>query len=66
VIEGSNILLKESDVICPTAFASIYYRLYAHDKGADVGRLIQCPDSYIWDPGAGAGTVLFEINVEEK
>ncbi len=66
VIEGSNLLLKESDVVCPVAFASMYYRLYAHDKGAKVGRFIQCPDSYIWGPNAGTGSVLFEINVEEK
>ncbi len=66
VIEGSNLLLKESDVVCPVAFASMFYRLYAHDKGGKVGRFIQCPDSYIWDKDAGAGSVLFEITVQEK
>jgi len=66
VIEGSNLLLKESDVVCPVAFASMYYRLYAHDKGAKVGRFIQCPDSFVWGPNSGTGSVLFEINVEEK
>lgn len=66
VIEGSNLVLNESDVVCPVAFASMYYRLYAHSRGANVGRFIQCPDSYIWNPGAGTGSVLFEINVEEK
>jgi uncharacterized repeat protein (TIGR04076 family) len=66
VIEGDNILLKESDVICPAAFASMFYRLYGHNAGAKVGRYIQCPDSHIWSPNAGTGSVLFEINVEEK
>jgi len=66
VIEGSNLLLKESDVVCPVAFASIYYRLYAHGKGAKVGRFIQCPDTYVWGADAGKGSVLFQINVEEK
>ena len=66
VIEGANLNLQESDVVCPVAFASMYYRLYAHSRDAKVGRLIQCPDSYIWGPNMGAGSVLFEINVEES
>lgn len=66
VIEGDNILLKESDVICPVAFASMYYRLYAHDRGAKVPFFIQCPDSYVWGPNFGTGSVLFEINIQEK
>jgi len=66
VIEGRNVLLKESDVICPVAFASMYYRLYAHAAGGKAGRFIHCPDSYIWGPDFGGGTVLFEINVEER
>ena len=66
VIEGNNLLLKESDAICPAAFSSIYYRLYAHTQGAKVGRFIQCPDSFVWGSDKGSGTVLFEINVEEK
>lgn len=66
VVEGRNIVLKESDVICPVAFASMYYRIYAHDAGAKVGRYIPCPDSYIWSSDYGGGSVLFEINVEEK
>ena len=66
VIEGRNVILKESDAICPVAFASMYYRLYAHDAGANVGRFIHCPDSYIWGVNAEGGSVLFEINVEEK
>jgi uncharacterized repeat protein (TIGR04076 family) len=66
VIEGSNLLLKESDVVCPVAFASMYYRVYALNKGAKVDCFIQCPDSYIWGPDKGVGSVLFEITVEEK
>lgn len=68
VIEGNNILLKESDVICPVAFAHMYYRIYAleRDAQARVRRFIGCPDSFMWGPDFGAGSVLFEINVEEK
>lgn len=66
VIEGSNLLLKESDVVCPVAFASMFYRLYAHNAGAKVGRFIQCPDSFIWSAKAGTGSVLFEIAIEEE
>lgn len=66
VIEGSNLLLKESDVVCPVAFASMFYRLYAHRAGGKAGYFIQCPDAYIWGPKSGAGSVLFEISVEDK
>lgn len=66
VIEGGKLNLKELDAICPVAFASIYYRVYAHDRGAKVGRFIQCPDSYVWGPKFGTGSVLFEIDVKEK
>ncbi len=66
MIEGSNLLLKESDVVCPVAFASMFYRLFALRQGAEAARFIQCPDSYIWGPEAGLGSVLFEIDVKEK
>jgi uncharacterized repeat protein (TIGR04076 family) len=66
VIQGRNIVLNECDAICPVAFASMYYRLYAHEEGAKVGRYIHCPDPHIWGVNPEGGTVLFEINVEEK
>ena len=66
VIEGANLNLEESDVVCPVAFASMYYRIYALNRGAKAGRYIQCPDSFIWGPNLGAGSVLFEINIEEN
>ena len=68
VIEGGNLLLDESDAVCATAFASMYYRVYAQYRGAALGDLhyIQCPDTYIWGPEFGKGTVLFEIKVENS
>ena len=65
VVEGNNLSLKESDVVCPVAFASMYYRLYALDRGAKVGNYIQCPDTFVWGP-EGTGSVLFEIKVEKQ
>ncbi|MCJ7633148.1 TIGR04076 family protein [Candidatus Bathyarchaeota archaeon] len=66
VIERNNILLKESDVVCPVALTHMYYRIYALQKGANVRRTIGCPDGFIWGSDFGQGSVLFEINVEEK
>lgn len=66
VIEGSKVLLKESDVICPVAFAHMYYRIYALERGGRARSFIACPDSFMWGSDFGAGSVLFEINVEEK
>jgi uncharacterized repeat protein (TIGR04076 family) len=67
VYKGAKLLLDECDEICPTALASIYYRLYTHARSpqAHTSNLIQCPDPYIWGKGGGSGTVLFEITVEE-
>lgn len=66
VVDGLDLVLKESDKVCPVAFASMYYRLYAHTHGAKVGRFISCPDTYIWGAEKGFGSVLYEITVEEK
>ena len=64
VIDGLNVDLKASDKICPVAFASMYYRLYAHTHGANVGRFIQCPDTYAWGPDKGFASVLYEVTIE--
>jgi uncharacterized repeat protein (TIGR04076 family) len=67
VYNDSNLLMDETDVLCPVALASMFYRIYAHARSprAPVAKYIQCPDSYIWGPDKGTGTVLFEIEVEE-
>ncbi|MFC1803071.1 TIGR04076 family protein [Thermoproteota archaeon] len=65
VYKNANLLMDETDVVCPVAFASMFYRMYAHAKRANVAKYIQCPDSFIWGPDKGTGTVLFEIEVKE-
>lgn len=67
VIEDSNILLDQSDKICPTAFASIYYRIYALLKNVPISSVspyVQCTDHAVWGSYGGHGTVIFEVRRE--
>ena len=68
VIEGSNLILKESDKVCPTALVSIYPMIFAMKFGVDPkflgGEYAQCLDP--GPPYTCGGTVIFEIKAEKK